>query len=158
MELDLFLKAFAETGDRITNAIDGLIETKPIFKPVGSTITAAGGTDYAIIDQRPQAGRIWNILSVAVFGADDHTSVGGASCVFYSSGAPNPATGVPPLIDAITSPLAVPTTYWFSRQVAWCNSQEQLFALIYGGAAQATFSITATVAEYPVEAVEGLRI
>lgn len=144
--------------DTINRNLKALRDVRPVYKMVGSSIVQQGaGPDFVQVRSSPAVGRVWNVLSLGVFGADDHTAVGGASAVFYATR--SFITAAPgPLIDVISSPLSVPSTTWFSRQVVWVDSSELIQAIIYGGSNNAQFSIVANVAEYPVEAVEAMEL
>lgn len=159
MDIEVAAKLFVEGGHQMQQAATNFnkaVSSKPIHKMVGSSIASSGpGPDFLVIQDSPVTGRVWNVLSLQVFGDDDHTTLSGGSCVFYSS-ASDIIAAPGPLIDAISGPQAIPSTLWLSRLVCWVQPQEQIQAIVYGVPAGHNLSIVCNVDEYPVEANEAM--
>lgn len=77
MDLEVGLKLWAESEERIVKSINGLkpVTVKPIFKPVFGVNVSTGPGTPLIIDtfDQPSPGRMWFIHRLGVFGSDGHT-------------------------------------------------------------------------------------
>lgn len=54
--------------------------------------------------------------------------------------------------------FTVPSVYYFPRESVWSHRGETIFARVYQVPANATMTLVARIAEYPLEAVEALTI
>jgi hypothetical protein len=135
---------------------------KPIYKPVGGSVLVSAGATAPVLlrlEQSPSRGRVWNILKIGVFGADPHTPVAQVQVDVYAGYLPGQIPYVPSMQDAILSGVAVPSITPFSTEVEWCESGEEIFALLYGTGVVpgVQFAMVARVGEYNVPAVEAMR-
>lgn len=76
MEFEAYASLSLEKSEDIKNSVDKLGRTKPIHKPVAGTNSTGGTAPPILIVEctgRPAVGRVWNLLSVSIFGTDAHT-------------------------------------------------------------------------------------
>lgn len=76
MEFEAFAEVTLGKQDELKSSVDKLGRVKPIHKPVAGANTTGGTAPPLLIVEcqaRPNAGRVWNLLSVSVFGSDAHT-------------------------------------------------------------------------------------
>lgn len=108
---------FVNLGTKLDKTSDKLLarSAKPVHKPVGGSAVADGVNPTIIrVNSKPQAGRIWNILSAGIYGNDPHTPVGAPATTAtggFAQGASVAAPGANTQIVAITLP---PGTYQVS--------------------------------------------
>lgn len=152
----------ASMGTRIKNIHDHQYKgkPKPVRKPVGGSVVIPAGFTLPVLlttENFPTVGRVWNVLKVAVFGADPHTAIANVTADVYAGTNPDPSS--PALTDAIAS-LAVPTIQYFPKEVEWAYPGQQPFALLYGTgvAAGQNYSLVLRVAEYNAVDVEARHI
>jgi hypothetical protein len=154
-------QAFLDLGQKL-DKIHGKLDIRPIYKPVGNSGVINGPSSTLIeIPITPGRGRIWNVLSVGVYGPDAHTNVGSnvtAPAV--------PASGVPVFNNnnqavivtvtggtvtaiavngvttgATTGPITVPAFGWITLTYsvaptwAWAGTTGSAVADIYAGTA-----------------------
>jgi hypothetical protein len=115
-ELQLTMGAMADvaSGGEVREAADGLFDRftahgrrgRGIFdRRVASTVMAAGDP-YALLNfGHPPDGHLWELASLMLTGADDHTAVAGATPAFYVGAPPTPAGSTPS-----ESELVIPAT------------------------------------------------
>lgn len=158
--IDVVLEAFAgfESNQKTTHR---LLDKRRLIKPVGGSILVPATPvipQIVRLQGAPARGRIWNILKIGVFGSDPHTSISNVSVDVYAGTQVDPSS--PVFTEVILSNLAVPSVTQFSKEVEWCESGEELFALFYGSGVVAgvQFTVVARVAEFPTEAIEAMRI
>lgn len=157
MDIEVAAKLFAHGADELGKAQETLnrqISFKPIHKVVGGS--AVGAAPLLVeAPMMPAVGRVWNVLMVALYSADGHTSLANAVADVYAS-----ASGIedPDFSAQILSGINtfVPSVNYFPQRAVWIHSNEKLLAWVYGFASSAPVQIIARIAEYPVEAVEAL--
>lgn len=133
---------------------------KPVRKPVGGSVSLVTGFTSPVLiatQQFPTHGRVWNILKVAVFGADPHTAIANVTADVYAGTNPDPSA--PSLTDAILS-LSIPSIQYFPKEVEWCYPGQQPFALLSGTglAVGQNYSLVLRVAEFNAVDVEARQI
>lgn len=85
MELELAIKAFADTGNQIAASVNKLLPSLPLRKSFGTANNpSAAATQTLIIPQSPAAGRMWFVHRIVVLGADGHTAVANAVADVYA--------------------------------------------------------------------------
>jgi hypothetical protein len=137
----------------IKSGVSDLRRPKPIHKAVfGSVQFGATPPAVAIIEcaQRPQAGRIWNVFSTSIFGADGHTPLGTDSPAQTQLQAQGTATApaANANISGNTGVATIGTTYLVQWTVGISGTpaspaDANNFKLDYGAAAIITPSINA---------------
>lgn len=145
VEFDLNVGVSAAIGK--LDAIHDVLRKEPpqplqlAFSGSNSVLEGAG----VIRIGRPPSGRIWNITSVTVTGADDHTTVANVSVGLYvdSDGA-NLGLGQARLVA-----LAVPSHQFISKGTLWAHSMGDVCANVQGtGASTQQVNVTIGVAEW----------
>lgn len=118
-------------------------QPKPLFFPrVAADFMPAAGA--LVLDLgRPPTGRMWNIMGVTTFGADDNTTTANAKVAIYFGDIQNPT-----LVQLKIPALAVPIFTTVTKGVLWCADSEILFARITGAAASAPIGVVVHVAEW----------
>jgi hypothetical protein len=103
---------------------------KPIYDSRAAANTSPGVTEWFMDLGSPDVGRIWNILGVTVFGADDSTSVAGAKVSLYFGDSDTPS------ITGLRVPsMACPSFQSFSDKVLWCHNTANVVIGVTGVAA-----------------------
>ena len=157
-------KAWSEHSANVDSKLSALVTAKPIHKPtMGSTQTGGVAPASLILpcQTHPASGRVWNVLSVSIFGNDDHTAVAGAIAAIYGgelspSGSVTPTPG--PMSDLILTGATIPNITFVPDKAVWLHEMESIYAIIYTPPINTQFVLTARVGEYPVEAVEGMVV
>jgi hypothetical protein len=143
------LEADIATRDELKGDVGDLLKKgspKPrIFPLVGSNI-GEFGQNTLIEMGRPPTGLIWNILTYAIFGGDDHTAVTGTAALYVDS-EPN-AAGMP-LANLKIPNIAIPGHEFISRQTLWAHSGGSVVFNL-AGLSSGTVAVNATmsIAEY----------
>lgn len=131
-------------------------------------VTVTGGTVTAIAVNGVTTGATSGAITVPAFGWITLTysvaptwtwagTTGQAVADVYAGTAADPSS--PTLDNVIASALPIPTTQSYSKQVHWCSTGERLLAIISNaGFGAQNLSFICRVAEYPVGAVEAMRI
>jgi hypothetical protein len=164
MSVDVGAEFFLDLGQKVGDVHKHMLKSHkplPVRKPVGGSVNIPAtvpATAIILTEQFPTVGRVWNVLKVAVFGADAHTSISNVNVDVYAGTNPDP--GNPALTDVILSGLAVPSITQFSKEVEWVYPGQQPFALIYGSglAAGQNYELILRVAEYRAVDVEARMI
>jgi hypothetical protein len=95
MEFDAYVGLFGETAkltheklDNINHGISKLNRSLPIRKPIYGSAISTGASTPLLVESLQMApiGRVWNILSLGIFGSDGHTPVPFNPIVLAASG------------------------------------------------------------------------
>lgn len=78
----------------------------------------------------PSAGRVWNVMSLAVVGNDDHTAVAGSTVALYAGDPTSPSLGQ--LIMPATAGTVLPFFEDIGTNVIWIESMAELFVIVNG--------------------------
>jgi hypothetical protein len=154
--LEAMAKSIAHMEDRIESHHKDHSSERFIVRTIGGSTVLTGATGIVEVPQRPAAGRIWNLLKVILTSTDGHTSLAGVIVDIYSSSLVDP--NAPVLDSLVQGNLGVPSVTYYSRKVEWCQPQEEVYGLIYGGTAGQQVNLALRVAEYPVGAIESMVI
>lgn len=126
--------------------LGSLLDKEPVrpnfFPKVAADNMPAAGA-LTLMLGRPPTGRMWNLLGVTTFGADDATTTANAKVAVYCGDSSN-ATLAQLKIPA----LAVPVFQSVTRSVLWCVDSEELFARVTGAAATSPIGVIVHVAEW----------
>lgn len=146
VEVDFGLEFSAAMGSKLDNIHDCLKKTPP--QPLQLAFTGSDSVSEGagvIRIGRPPVGRIWNITSVTVTGADDHTAVTGVSVALYVDSDPaNLGLGQARVVG-----LALPSYQFISRGTLWAHSTGDVCANIQGsGAGGQQVNVSIGVAEW----------
>lgn len=90
----------------------------------------------------PSVGRIWNLTQFVTL-QDDHTAQTGVSVSWYMGDSSNVS-----LAQCIKPAMGMPSDFEFSKDVIWQDVNEQLFAIVYGGTAGTTYTLSARARDY----------
>ena len=146
--------------------------TVPVFNPNNQpvAVTVTGGTVTVISINGVTTGATSGTVYVPAFGWITLTysaaptwtwagTTGAATADIYAGTATDPSSSNPTLDNVIAGGLPIPSTLSFSKQVHWCSTGERLLAIISGaGFGAQNISFIARIAEYPVQAVEAMRV
>jgi len=234
MEIDAAFSLWADFAPKLMKRTETLLgrTEKPIHRPVFGNLIQVSGVQLLETTDAVDAGRVWNVLKIGLFGNDGHTALstvpavsqpampastvaaqnlnlfpvqvvisagtltavtvnginvgsgdgtyivpsGGAISVTYTI-APTwvwtALTSVPAVADVyassggsvdpdfsaqILSGAAIPSVSFPPDEAEWMHYGEKLVAWIYGLPANSSVSFVAKIADYPVEAVEAMRI
>ena len=147
MELDAAVALWAESSERVSKAVNGMVTANPIWKPLGVANTpSAATTQTLIIPQSPAAGRMWFIHRVNVLGADGHTAVAGVADVYAGPGQEADATA------QLYSGLTIPSIVVEGMDTHPVMPNERVYAIFYNLAAQQQLQFAVAVEEYPYDA------
>lgn len=160
MSVEVGFDAFVDLG----NKLDGIQRSLnrdamlPNIKTVGGSTNLVAATGVVEINERPAAGKIWNILKVIVISTDGHTALAGVIVDVYASALAD--VSAPAIDNLIVSGGTgnVPSITFYSKQVEWCNHGEEIFGQIYGGTVGQQIVLLARVAEYDYSAVQRMSI
>jgi hypothetical protein len=120
----------------------------PLMLPlVASNVGEFSSGGNGIIDLgSPPTGKIWNILSFALFGSDDHTAVTGTAALYVDS---TPTAQALALANLRVPNLAIPNSQFISKQTLWAHSSGNVVFNLAGLSSNTTaVNATMTVAEY----------
>lgn len=141
-----------------------MVTRNPIIKTVGGSaamlgVASGGFAGIVEISEHPSRGRAWNILKAVVTSTDGHTAPSGTPTVDLYAGTLIDPGGAPVLSALIQGNAVIPSVNYWSRLVEWCQAQESIFGLVYGGPVGVPFNVNLAirVADYPVESVEGMH-
>jgi sulfate adenylyltransferase subunit 1 (EFTu-like GTPase family) len=139
-----------ELGDAKKSILDKIDGSKPSEKRFiarklsGSGVsTGTAGFVVELYPVGPAAGRAWNLTQIVVVGPDDHTAQSGVSVSWYLGDSSNIGLG-----QCIRPAMAAPSNYEFSKDVIWMDTNEQLFAVIYGATAGTQFTLMALARDF----------
>ena len=146
----------AESGDfdahfgKLNKSIDGLKERqRPIYrKLVVQGIVPATGPLILQIPMQAARGRIWNLTGASLIGADGHSAVTGAIGEIYTGD-----VSIPDPSSQVGIIATVPNFLWWSRNVVWAGTEEDVYAIVYGATAGATITFACRVLDYPDSAI-----
>lgn len=130
LEADIHLGvALGEKLDAIHSVLNKQ-EPKPSYLRIPRGLPGATGSNILNFG-KPPANKIWNILAIAGFGSDDHTTVAGSNLALYA-GDPDNAS----LPALLYTGFTLPGSATFSKDVLWCYPNEFAFAnVVLTGAA-----------------------
>lgn len=99
--------------DEMNRGIKALRHVKPINKPVAGSAIVQAGVSPTIIraTNRVGSGRVWNILSAGIYGADPHSPVGPPQAT-PTGGFSNGASAAAPAANTQIAPLNLPPGVW----------------------------------------------
>lgn len=138
---------FASVHKKLDEAKERL---RPIYRNlIGAGTMPASGAASIKLPVFPAEGRMWNVLQVAVYGTDGHTTLASAVAEVYAGDEDLPSQG-----DQIAIFSSVPGIATFSKGTIWQASSTDLFARVYGAAAGSPLIFVARVMDYPDAAVE----
>lgn len=154
MELDVLVGAFADLNKKVDKLTGMLSEMRPVFKPVSGSIQTAGTGTYLIrTNQIVPAGRIWSIYSLGAYtGVDAHTPQASALIDWYASAPVDVGSFPHHPSDVLINAQALPSTYYFSRDVAFALPGEEIYAIGYSMPANSGIIVVANVADYHLDA------
>jgi hypothetical protein len=150
MRLALGSEVDIVSGPELTEGLHGLGERllgkEPIrptysFRPGADLMPAAGPLKLDL--GRPPVGRMWNLLGVTTFGADDATTTASAKVAIYCGDIQNVS-----LVQLKIPALVVPVFQSVTKSVLWCMDSETLFASVTGAAATSPIGVIVHVAEW----------
>ena len=153
----------ATTGDVRQAVRDLAPRPGPDPLPIHRTLVAGGkigdgsgtATTCVLNLGHASAGRIWQLLMLAVTGADDHTAVANTFATVYAGDAVTPA--LPDIVDPGSGVANVPGVRIYQPGTVWVASSADLFVVATGLAAQ-PITVTARIAEYIETAVSARGI
>lgn len=147
MTLDLATtQEIADGFGRVDGRFDALDKChKPIYRKLSvQTQMPASGPAVLVIPSIPSVGRYWNLLMALVVGSDGHTAIANSAVEVYSGDAATPDMG-----SQIDFRQTCPASFWWSKQVIWVGSQENVFALVYGPTAGQNLTFTIRLLDFP---------
>jgi hypothetical protein len=164
-EAEFFLGVFGTLGDKVDKLGDKQHPKRTLVpglrkKTFGTLITPASvlGPIQIICNDRPSAGRMWNIMAMGVYATDAHTVVASAIADLYVGPAADteqfPTELLPPLVDNVAGGLAVPGFAAFSREAFWAHSGEQPYALVYSAPVSTQLVLRVNYIDYEVAVAE----
>lgn len=128
-------------GDKL-DELKGVLEkghAKPLFIPFIAGFTGSG----AVRVGSPPTGKIWNLLTVTMLGADDHTSVTGTAAVYVDCDYNNLSTSMCRIPN-----LVIPSFTSISKGTLWAHSQGDVAVNFAGVAGGQEVVAVVTLAEY----------
>jgi len=153
LEIDAGVK-FATNAD-LAAGLDGVVEKlKPRdvrFSPVpvfGSGSSANSASTPFVIDLgEPPSGRVWEIVSITICGADDNTVVSG-KVGLYTGKLPAPGEQ-PNLLSGLRIPLMT-IPFWddIGGRRLWCQPGERMFVNVSGVANGTLVNVRVDTAEW----------
>lgn len=151
------LEASASIGVAIGDKLDNLAEIlrKPDPKPRFLPVPASGVGPGAIRVGRPPAGKMWNILTLSVMSADDHTPVAsGFVSLYVDSDVANLGLG-----QCMIPGAAIPSAASFSKGTFWAHSSGDVVVNAAGSGVTATtqINVVLTVAEWDTRDVSRMN-
>lgn len=162
---EVLLGAFANFGEETKRnhreLMSAITVGLPLHRyPFGSAIVPNPTATVAVVATgKPPAGRMWNVRSMGIYGADGHTAITG-SAEFYIGTAPQDTEAGPQanIADIVAPGIAVlPGQVTLSRHVYWARNGQSLYALVYGGVAGTQLSLVCAVEDWKIEDVEALH-
>lgn len=154
MSVDIGAEFFLDLGDKVDHMHRKMGRNiKPIRKPIGNSATGTAPLQVIANTEQVPPGRIYNILSVNLYGVDGHTVLASAIADIYRASS---GVQLPDFSAQIASGLTVPVVpaLNYSKEVIWMEQGENLIAIVYGFAGTQTVTMIAQIADYPVEAEE----
>jgi hypothetical protein len=149
LELEASASIGVAIGDKLDTISDLLGRSEP--KPLVFAVPASGVGGGAIRIGRPPAGKLWNILTVTVTGADDHTVTANVFASLYVDSDPlNLGLG-----QCLIPGLAVPSFTSISKGTSWAHGGGEVVANVVGSGVSASTAVNITlgVAEWHVKDV-----
>lgn len=123
LEFDAGIHLGAAVGDKL-DSIRDLLDRKdprPSYIPLSGAFQAPA-TSGTIQLGHPPANKIWNVLSIVAFGADDHTAVAGGNVAWYTTS----DTSQLSLFGLRDTGIAIPSQRNYSRDIMWCYPNEHI--------------------------------
>jgi hypothetical protein len=135
-----------ELTDGLSTLGERLLGKEPIratysFRPGADVMPAAGALTIDL--GRPPIGRMWNLLGVTTFGADDATTTANAKVAVYCGDVQSPT-----MVQLKIPALVVPVFQSVTKSVLWCMDSETLFARVTGAIATAPIGVIVHIAEW----------
>lgn len=157
MEVDLAFETWIRNSEKIIQQNEKMLKRgcKPIHRPVVGSLTGVTGSQTLITNDSVDAGRVWNVLKIGIFGNDGHTVLASAIADIYA------AAGSPELPDfsaQLVSGSAIPNIIFIPEKMEWMHYGESIIALLYALPANSNVSLIAKIADYPIEAVEATAV
>lgn len=130
---------------------------RPIRKPIGNSNTGTAPLVITANTEEVPPGRMYNLLSVNLYGADGHTTLASAVADLYRASS---GVQLPDFSAQIASGLTVPVipALNYSKEVIWIEPGENLIAIVYGFAGSQQITMVAQIADYPLEEMEATYI
>lgn len=146
LELEADFHLGAALGEKLDNihSVLNKHEPRPTYLRIPRAMPGATGQNILNFG-KPPANKIWNILALAAFGTDDHTTVAGSNIALYGGDPDN--VSLPALIY---TGFTLPGTTTFSKDVLWAYPSEFVFANVTLTGA-ANIGAILTVAEWNIK-------
>lgn len=169
---ELLLGAFAKSSDdqqkNHGEMLDALSPRLPIHNSVFGVVVTTAASPVLVAPSGvtgPAAGRIWNLRTLGIYGADGHSVVAGVTGVdLFAGDIPDqPGTAIAPMLTSFTDLIsagivALPTFQTFPRHAIWVKHGEIPYALVYGVGAGVTLVLVANFEDWAVCDAEALRV
>jgi len=140
MELDLDIGASLDLliGKHADKLAKKLAPHKPINNRAVGAIQYTGPNEVYMDLGSPNTGRIWEVTSITLYGADDNTAVANVKCAVYFGD-----TFVPSLTSLCVPGLAVPSFTSIGDESLYCEATNNIVVGVSGtGTSQVGCSIT----------------